>query len=83
MNANAQNELYAIKQELGNIISELESIESGIRYDFKGIGNDICANRLRSVLEDRLYKARSTLRNMDTLKVREEFQVAHSGGGIR
>ncbi|NMB33473.1 MAG: hypothetical protein GX992_04440 [Clostridium sp.] len=73
MKASAQTELYLIKQELGSIISELEGIENSIRNEFEGIGNDICANRLRAVLDDRLYKARKTLSNIDTSKVREGF----------
>jgi hypothetical protein len=76
VNANAQQELYSIKQELNSIISELEDIEWGVRHDFKNIGNNICADRIKATLNDKLYKARNALRNMDTSKVSEQF----SGG---
>lgn len=32
------------KRELNSIISELQDIEWGIRRDFEGIGEDMCAN---------------------------------------
>ena len=79
MTPRAQNELALIKTELRNIIAELESIERGVRNDFQGIGNDICANSLKAVLDDRLYKAQRTLNNMNTSNVREEFKATHGG----
>lgn len=78
MKASAQNELYSIKVELRYIIAELESIEQGIRCDFEGIGNDICADRLKLLLENKLYSARNALNNVDTSRVAEEYKVKHS-----
>jgi len=80
MSVNAQSEINNIKNELRSIISELESIERGVRNDFTGIGSDICATRLRGVLENKLYKARNALNNMDSTTVRKEFLAARGGG---
>jgi hypothetical protein len=65
MNSRAQGELNGIRTELNNIIRELESIEIGVRQDFQGIGNDVCASRL-GVIRGRLNQARNLLNNLDT-----------------
>lgn len=54
--------LSEARAELSSIISELNSIETGIRNEFEGIGEDLCgdcinsiANKYRGVL-NRLYR---------------------------
>lgn len=82
MDANARNELNAIKRELNSIIAELESISGGIRNDFIGIGNDKCADCIDRVLNN-YYTVRKKLNNMDTSTVTESYAQAHGGGGVR
>lgn len=77
MDANSIRELYEIKEELKSIIKELEDIESGVRNDFKNIGNDICADRIRGVA-DQYGTVLKKLENIDTQTVTEEFANAHS-----
>lgn len=80
MDANARNELNAIKRELNSIIAELESISGGIRNDFIGIGNDKCADCIDRVLNN-YYTVRRKLNNMDTSTVTESYAQTHGGGG--
>ena len=80
MDANARYELNCIKNELDSIISELESIENGVKKDFVGIGNEQCAACIDRVL-NKYYYVRRCLRNLDTTTVTEEFARAHGGGG--
>ena len=72
MDASARSELNAIKRELNQIITELESISNGVRYHFQGIGNEKCANCLDNVL-NRYYTVRRKLNNLDTSTVTEGF----------
>lgn len=39
------------KKELRSIINELRSIESGVRYDFSGIGENLCANCIDKIAD--------------------------------
>lgn len=72
MDANAQYELYLIKNELQNIIDELYSIAGGISSEFEGIGNDKCANSV--VAAAKQYESvKQKLNNMDLSAVTEEF----------
>lgn len=84
MNAQASNELYAIKQELVSIIAELEEISAGVKRDFQGIGSERCAASIDSVI-DRYHTVKRKLDHLDTTTVTEEFSRAHgsfiSGGG--
>lgn len=78
MDANAQYELYLIKEELRKIINELSAVSTGVRYNFSGIGNDRCANTIDLVIEQ--YKTVSKkLAKIDTTKVTEEFLAAQGG----
>lgn len=43
--------LRECRQELNQIIAELESIEYGLRVNFKGIGNDLCADCVSKVID--------------------------------
>ena len=79
MDANAQQELYAIRSELQSIIDELRDISSGVRSDFSGIGNDRCAKAI-TVVADQYEQAKRKLNRIDTTKVTEGF-VAQGGGG--
>lgn len=47
MDSATKRELNSIKSELSSIISELEDISGGIRKDFVGIGQNICADVLK------------------------------------
>lgn len=72
MDANAQYELYLIKNELQSIIDELYSIANGVNNDFSGIGNDKCSNSITKAA--RQYKTvKQKLNNMDLSAVTEEF----------
>ena len=72
MNASAKNELAAIKTELNSIIRELESISSGVRRDFVGIGNEKCADCIDRVISN-YYTVRSKLNNLDTKTIADWF----------
>lgn len=74
------NGLFEIKRELNSIISELESISSGVRSDFTGIGNDKCADCINKVL-NQYYYVRQKLNNLDTSTVTESYAQSHGGGG--
>lgn len=76
MTQSALNELYDIKKELSSIIGELESISYGVRYDFTGIGSNLCANKIDNAIRQYRIVAR-LLNNIDTSKVAQQF----SGGG--
>jgi hypothetical protein len=65
MTARANGEISAITRELSQIINELQDIENGIRRDFQGIGNDVCAARLGTVRTG-LGRGLSSLNNLDT-----------------
>ncbi len=80
MNQAGQNELYAIKRELRNIINELESISNGVRNDFSGIGNEKCSASIDSVIRQYEYVLKK-LNSIDTNKVTEQYKKAHGGGG--
>ena len=41
--------LEQARTEMRSIIEELEDIEQGIRRDFRGIGQDRCANCVRAI----------------------------------
>lgn len=72
MDANAQYELYLIKNELQGIIDELYSIAGGVGRDFEGIGNDKCANSIiKTAKQYEIVKQK--LNNMDLSVVTEEF----------
>ncbi len=82
MDQAALNELNSIKSELRSIMRELDSISDGIRYDFKNIGNEKCADcidRVRSEYSSVLRK----LENIDTSELIEgrTFGGSGSGGG--
>ncbi|MBR5772458.1 MAG: hypothetical protein IKY00_04505 [Clostridia bacterium] len=64
-------ELYLIRKELDSIIKELDSISYGIRYGFKGIGNETCASAVQSVASDYRGVLRF-LNNVDVNNVSEQ-----------
>lgn len=70
----ASGEINNIRAELSGIINELESIESGIRRDFQGIGNDVCAARL-GALRSTLSQAHSALGSIDMNALTPEFEA--------
>jgi len=80
MDSSARNELNSIIQELSSIIKELEEISQGVRYDFKNIGSEKCADCIDRVLS-KYYTAKQKLNNIDTTTVTESFAQAHGGGG--
>lgn len=75
MDANAQRELYDIKQELRSIISEMRSISYGVRNDFSGIGNEKCSDVINRVIDQYTY-VQNKLNNINTSIVRDEFTAA-------
>jgi len=74
MTQKAKNELSAIQRDLTNIINELRSVENGVRRDFQGIGNDVCASRL-STVTTRLEQASRMLKNLDTTTLAPGFDL--------
>lgn len=50
MSSGVLSELEEIKRELSSIINELESISSGVRKDFQGIGSEKCASCINNVI---------------------------------
>lgn len=49
MNDDVKREINGIIAELEKISSELYSVADGVDKEFKGIGANICASRLRSL----------------------------------
>ncbi|HHX37266.1 MAG TPA: hypothetical protein GX717_04715 [Clostridiaceae bacterium] len=43
--------LQECKAEMNSIVNELLNIESGVRNDFSGIGQDLCANCISKVAD--------------------------------
>ena len=43
--------LNECKSELRSIITELRNIESGVKSDFAGIGQDLCGNCIEQIAE--------------------------------
>ena len=80
MDSGARSELNSIIRELNSIITELEDISHGVRYDFKNIGSEKCADCIDKVLSN-YYTVRRKLNNMDTSTVTESYAQAHGGGG--
>lgn len=72
MNARAQGELNAIRNEIASIILELDSIADGVRRDFVGIGNDKCAQSLDKAANNYRYVKRQ-LDNLDLVTTVEGF----------
>lgn len=58
------------RRELSSIISEMESIETGVRSDFAGIGEQLCGDCIAKVEEKYRYVLRK-LRNVDTNRFAE------------
>lgn len=72
MDSYSQNEIYEIKRELKSIINELYDISHGVRKDFSGIGNDVCANRIANIAQH--YEGvKAKLDKLDTSTVTAEF----------
>lgn len=80
MDASARTELNSIIAELNSIIRELEDISYGVRYNFKNVGNDKCADCIDRVLT-KYRTARNKLNNLDTTTVTESYARSHGGGG--
>ena len=56
--------LNQCRNELRSIITELRNIEAGVRRDFKGIGEDMCANCIDKI---RNKYERSVLPRLDKI----------------
>ncbi|CEG28517.1 hypothetical protein [Bacillus sp. B-jedd] len=65
--------LGAMKSELQSIISELESIASGLQTEFEGIGSEVAAHRLRSVIQQ-CESAQRGLNSVDITNIAPEFK---------
>lgn len=73
MDSASRNELESIKRELNSIIGELDSISSGVRRDFRGIGNDTCANCIDRHISS-LRSAKWSLDHLDTNALMDWFK---------
>ena len=60
--------LNSCKNELKSIIRELEAIEEGVRNNFDGIGQDLCADCIEGVIEKYRYVLRK-LNGVDTNRI--------------
>lgn len=74
MDLSAQYEIESIKAELQGIIDELNSISYGVKKDFSGIGNDVCATSLANSAKH-YSEVKSKLSKMDTSAVTDEFKA--------
>lgn len=61
------------RNELRSIIRELRSIESGVRGDFKGIGEDLCANCIDRIA-DKYERVLVRLNSVDTNRLADFIQ---------
>lgn len=77
MGSNTNYELDLIKNELNSIIRELNDISTNVRYGFKGIGSEKCADCISSVVNQYNYAQRK-LSNVNTTAVTAEFAKAHN-----
>lgn len=57
--------LSECKDELRSIIQELQSIENGVRSDFTGVGQDLCADCIEYVIR-RYNVVQRQLNNVNT-----------------
>ena len=71
MDAATKKELNAIKAELSSIIAELEDISGGIRKDFAGIGQNVCADVLKRSISN-LKTGKKKLDKIDETKVADQ-----------
>jgi len=63
MDSATKNELNSIASELKSIINELASIASGVKVDFKNIGNDRCAQAIEKA-RDKYISVRKDVMNI-------------------
>ncbi len=80
MGSNGSGQLEDIKTELRKIINDLEDVSNGVRTNFKGIGNERCANCLDQVVEQ-YRRALTKLNNVNTSKISEDWLAIQCGGG--
>lgn len=62
------NELNSIKRELNSIAGQLDDIAYGVRTQFTGVGNDICAKIIAGVSGE----CRDTRRALDRIDTSTE-----------
>lgn len=60
------------RSELRSIINELRDIESGVRSDFNGIGEDLCGDCIIKIIS-KYEGVLRRLNNVDTNKIAEWF----------
>lgn len=63
------------QQELDQIIKELKNIEAGLRINFKNVGNEECADCVRSVI-NKFEVASSRLHSVSPSKIDLMIQAA-------
>lgn len=49
MTASVKNEISLITDEMNSILKELYIVSNGVKKDFYGIGNEICAKSIEDV----------------------------------
>lgn len=76
MDAQTQSDIAAIKSDISSIVTKLEKIATELNSDFKGIGNDRCAQSISNVASK--YKwVKTQLDNINTSNVTDEYKAAH------
>ena len=78
MDAKTKKEVDAIVAELDSIIKELKDISSGVKKDFKNIGNEQCSACIDRAVDNYKY-VRKKLDNMDSSKLKEGFKKLVGG----
>lgn len=64
MTNRGSSELQAYRVELKNIINDLRNIEASVRYEYKNVGNERCADSIKSVI-NKYESALKTLNSID------------------
>jgi len=64
-----------MKSDLWRIINDLRDIESGLRVDFNGIGQDLCANCVRAVADHYEFRVMRQLNRMDQNLLSQLFDL--------
>lgn len=49
------NQLYSLQRKVSGIISELENSSWGLRNNFKGIGTNVCSDRIDDIISHYRY----------------------------
>lgn len=63
-----KNRINNVRSELRSIVSELEQISHALRTEFKGIGSELCSDRIDDAVK-KYKKAITKLDNVDVNRI--------------